>query len=109
VDVDGTVEGFKVAVRGIEDELLAAFDASGGAGQGQEEIVFNGSESERCTVERGSACRGIDVEFGNGYRSGMGGLVKSRGEAGTAQDGAQAGQQFAGGKRLGEVVISADF
>ena len=106
MDVDGAVEDFVCAVADFVDELFAAFDAAFGAGEDEEEFEFDGGEDEGFAGEGGGAGFDVDFEvldgdFGEGFGAGEVGAL------GAAEDGAEAGEEFAGGEGFGEVVVGA--
>jgi len=107
VDIDGTVDAVVKALAEGLDQLLAGFDAAAGAGEGEEEIELEGGELEGQIVEGGEVGGGIDAE-GTDDEIGLGLAGGRGGGAGIApDDGAEAGEELAGGECLGEIIIGA--
>jgi len=110
VDVDAPVEDFVVPLPDFLEELVAGADLAAGAGEAEEEVELDGGEGEGAVVEGGAARGGDDAEgaeydiASDGGEGGGGGLA-----LGAAGDGAEAGEEFAGGEGLRQVVVGADF
>src|ERR1039458_9045163 len=105
VHVDGAIEGCGFAVIEILHEGVAGEDAAGGAHQHFENIEFEGGEFDAFAVGDHFAGAGVErdaVAFNAvGGRRGTG-LV-------AAQDGANAGGEFAGVEGLGQIIVGAEF
>lgn len=113
MDVDGAVEDLVVAVADFVEEGFAGAHASAGTGEAGEEIELDRRERERLIGEQCEAGFGADAEraddkFGEGGgRGGCGPIDRSA--SGATKDGAEAGEELAGGKGFREVVVGADF
>ncbi len=111
MNVDGSVEDVVVAVTNFVQERLAGFHTAAGFGQAGEQVELDGGERERRGVEHDGA--GIEVEAqrtdgdfgGRSFGAGCDGGA----ERAAADDGAQAGEELAGGKRFRQIVVGADF
>ena len=111
MDVDGAVEDVVVAVAGFIEEGLAGFDAALGLREAREEVELDGREDEGLGAEDGGAGVEVEAEFADddflGRRDGLGG--DGGVERAAAEDGAEAREKFAGGKRFREIVVGTDF
>ena len=108
--VDRAVKDVIVAVARFIEKRLAGFYAALGLGEAGEQIEFDRRKHERLGAEHGGA--GVEVHaqlahddfFRWRLDSGDGRGV----EGAPAEDSAEAGEEFAGGKRFRQVVIGAD-
>ena len=111
MDVDRAVEDVVVAIARFVEEGLAGFDAAFGFREAGEEVELDGREHEGLGAEDGGAGIEVEAEFADddflGRRGGFGG--DGGVERAAAEDGAEAGQEFAGGKCFREIVVGADF
>lgn len=108
MDVNGTVEGVKVAVADGIEELFAGLDAAARGGEADEQIKLDGGERERFVIEQGDAGAGTHAQRADDNFLGRvrcGGLALG----GAAGDGAKAGEQFARRKCFGQIIVRADF
>jgi hypothetical protein len=90
--------------------LVACEDTTGVFHEGEEEVVFVAGEVEGLAGAADDFADGVVVE---GVRSGRGiggcGGVIERVAVGAAEDGADAGGEFAGAERFSDVVVSTEF
>lgn len=100
VGVDGAVHGGAGVFPGLFEELLAGEDAAGLPEEDGEEFVFVRGEVERVAAAGDAHGGGLVVEEGRG-RLGY--------ALATAEDGADAGHDGAGGEGFGDVVVSSEF
>jgi hypothetical protein len=109
VDVYRAVEDLVVAVADFLEELLAGFDAAAGADEAGEEVELDGGEIQGLVMEGDDAGADVHAEGAGeeirGVRSG-GGLGGAEGA--TADDGAETGEELAGGEGFREVIVGAD-
>ena len=105
--VDGAVERFPFAAAEVLVQLVAGADPALAAREGEEQVELGRGEGQGAVVQGGGVGFRRDAQrAGDHLAQGFGGALL-RGPAGTAQQGAQAGQQFARGKRLGQIVVGA--
>src|SRR5580658_9443548 len=103
VDVDGT-RGDEAGITpdGVE-EVIAAEDAAGMAGEVVEEAEFSGGGSGESAAHAELHGAGVDLDVFKGDGRRRGGALEA------AEDGLDAGEQLAGRERFGDVVVSAEF
>ena len=102
VDVDGAGgDEARVAPDGVE-EMIAAEDAAGMAGQVVEEAEFCGRGRGEIAADAELHGAGIDLDVFKGNGGGSGGALEA------AEDGLDPGQQLAGREGLGDVVVGAE-
>ena len=109
--VDRAVEHVVVAVARFIEERLAGFDTPLRFRETREQIKLNRREHERLGAEHGGA--GVEIEPEIAHDDFLGRSLGVGGDGGVertaAEDGAESGEEFAGGKRFREVIIRADF
>lgn len=111
MDIDGAVEDLVIAFADFAEQLFPGFHPAGVAGEAEEEIEFDGGEGKRLSGEGGGAGGGVKAEVAH-HHLGFGWAVGGGGRWGGAVasgDGAQTGEQFAGRRGFGEVIVGADF
>jgi len=107
VDIDGAVEDLVVAVADFLEQLLAGLDAAGGAEEAGEEIELDGGEVEGLVIEGDDAGAEVHAQGAGEELGGIGGGGGAA-EGAAADDGAEPGEELAGGECLGEIIIGAD-
>lgn len=106
VDVDGAGIAVEVVAPDEVEELVAGHDAVGVVDEGEEEVELFGAEFDGGAVDSDFVAVGVDGEVGE---LALGGGCGWCGGRGAAEDGFDAGDEFTGVKRFGEVVIGAEF
>ena len=104
--VDGAVGDGAGVLPGVFEQLVAGEDAAGFLQQDEQQLVFVRGEIELLAVAvdaHGGVCRDAEPCRFAGAGSVGGGRLRA------AQDGADTGDDFPRGKRLGHVVVAAEF
>ena len=83
--------------------------AAASAREAQENLEFDRRQRQRLPVERGRPCIRIHPQRADRDRGGARRAALARGDPGTANHGSQAGQQFARGEGLRQIIVGADF
>ena len=108
-DVDGAVERASLAASEEVKQHIAGKHLVGAFDEGGEEVVFAAGEGDLGAV-------GVDEAAAAGFEAPAGEAVETGGFsgagaalAGASQDGADAGEEFAGVEGFGQVVVGAEF
>lgn len=109
VHVDRAIEHLVVPVAAFVEQGFAGLHAPSGAGEAGQKIELHGGERDRRLADHHAARAEIHAERAHDDFLGGGCGRRRRGvTGGTSQDGAEPGEEFAGGERFRQVVVGAD-
>jgi hypothetical protein len=112
VHIDAAVEGRELPAENGIDQMLASDHASGFAQQHVQEIEFDRGQLHRFAILANDSSGGIKFNVTN--PDDVGDLIVDRSSPlfsglGATQNGTDAGNQFARIKRLGKIIVGANF